>query len=178
MIQNQENTMYGRIAKSITQHRLAVTATVVKTAVMIAATLIAKPVAAANNSTINETAPYYTNQSSNVGSSAWFAGIEEMSLPTLGTMATRTLEFLIGPGTAIPGGDGGLSGPIIMGLVIVGVMMGSVAGTRIGAPAGAVVSLVGTFGLISVGLAPEWIKIVVLGLLGLVTTAAVLRTTA
>lgn len=161
-----------------TARRLAVLVVAAQLVLLIGVVAMGTPAAAANNSTINETAPYYTNQSSNVGSSSWFAGIEEVSLPSIGTMATRTLEFMIGPGQAIPGGDGGLSGPIIMGLVIVGVIMGSVAGTRIGAPGGAVVTLVGTFGLISMGLAPQWLKIVVLGLLGLVTTAAILRSTA
>jgi len=123
-----------------------------------------------------DTGPYYNNSSSTVNGTSWFAGMENVTVSSLGGMATRTLSFIIGPGTTVPGG-GGLSGPIILGLLVAGTFVGAVTGTRIGAPGGAVVALVATFGLISVGLAPAWLKIVILMLLGLVAATAVLRST-
>jgi hypothetical protein len=122
-------------------------------------------------------AGYYNNTTSTVNSSAWFAGIENMSLPTLGQMATRTLGFVIGTGSTIPGG-GTFSGTVITGLVVAGILLGAVSGTKIGAPGGAVIAVVAVFGLISVGLAPAWLKVVLLFLIGLTAAAAILRTSA
>ncbi|RDZ99258.1 hypothetical protein DEQ92_20935, partial [Haloferax sp. Atlit-6N] len=97
-------------------------------------------------------AQYYNNSSGGtVDGDAWFAGMEEMSLSTLGQMLTRTVAFVIGTGSTVPGG-GGFSGTIITGLVLAGVLLGAVSGTRVGAPGGAVVTVVSVFGLISIGL--------------------------
>ena len=57
---------------------------------------------------------YYNNTTCTVNSSTWFAGMENMALPTLGQMTTRTVSFVIGTGSTIPGG-GGFSGTIITG---------------------------------------------------------------
>jgi hypothetical protein len=119
---------------------------------------------------------YYNNSSSTVNGSSWFAGMEQMSLPTMGQMLTRTIAFVIGSGSTVPGG-GGLSGPIVTGLVLSGIFLGAVSGTKIGAPGGAVIAVVAVFSLISVGLAPAWLKVVLLFLLGLTAAAAILRTT-
>lgn len=121
---------------------------------------------------------YYNNSSGGtVNGSAWFAGMEEMSLPTLGQMLTRTAAFVIGTGSTMPGG-GSFSGTIVTGLVLAGVLLGVVSGARIGAPGGAVVAVVSVFGLISIGLAPAWLKVVLLFLVGMTAFAAVYRTTA
>jgi len=121
---------------------------------------------------------YYNNSSGGtVNGSAWFAGMEEMSLPTLGQMLTRTVAFVIGTGSTVPGG-GGFSGTIVTGLVLAGILLGAVSGTRVGVPGGAVVAVVSVFGLIGVGLAPAWLKVVLLFLLGMTAFAAVYRTTA
>ncbi|QGX95936.1 hypothetical protein EI982_14655 [Haloplanus rallus] len=122
-------------------------------------------------------ASYYNNSTSTPEPEPWFAGTEGNTLNGLGRMATRTLSFIIGPGQQIPGG-GGNAGPIIGGIVVAGAFLGGVAGTRLGAPAGAVVAIVTIFGLVSVGLAPVWLKIVLIGLVGLAVTAALLRVTA
>jgi hypothetical protein len=126
---------------------------------------------------INGTAPYYNNSTSTPAPGPWFAGTDGNTLAGLGRMATRTLSFIIGPGGQIPGG-GGTAGPIITGIVVAGAFLGGIAGTRLGAPAGAVVMVTTVFGLISVGLAPVWLKIVLLTLVGLAVTAAILRVTA
>jgi hypothetical protein len=126
---------------------------------------------------INGTAPYYNNSTATPAPDPWFGGTDGNTLFGLGRMATRTLSFIIGPGGQIPGG-GGNAGPIIGGLVIAGAILGGVAGTRLGAPAGAVVAIVTVFGLISVGLAPVWLKIVLIALVGMAVTAAILRVTA
>jgi len=127
---------------------------------------------------INGTAPYYNNSSTATPApDPWFAGTDGNTLAGIGRMATLTLSFIIGPGQQIPGG-GGNAGPIIGGIVVAGAFLGGVAGTRLGAPAGAVVMVTTVFGLISVGLAPVWLKIVLLALVGLVATAAILRVTA
>jgi len=142
--------------------------------VLAALALLSGPVAAQNNSTLNETAPYYANNSSQVNQSAWFAGYENVSLDSIAGMATRLGPFIIGTGPVIPGGVG-YAGPIITGLVVAGVFLGSVAGTGMGSEAGSVVALVTVYGLIEVGLAPAWIKVVVLFLIGTVTAVVVIR---
>lgn len=126
---------------------------------------------------INGSAPYYNNSTSTPQPEPWFAGTEGNTLAGLGRMATRTLSFIIGPGQQIPGG-GGNAGPIIGGIVVAGAFLGGIAGTRLGAPAGAVVAIVTVFGLISVGLAPVWLKVVIIALVGLAVTAALIRVTA
>lgn len=126
---------------------------------------------------INGTAPYYNNSTSTPNPEPWFGDSAGNTLPGLGRMATRTLSFLIGPGQQIPGG-GGFAGPIIGGIVVAGAFLGGIAGTRLGAPAGAVVMVTAVFGLIAVGLAPVWLKIVLIALVGLAVAAALLRVTA
>lgn len=126
---------------------------------------------------INGTAPYYNNSTATPAPEPWFAGTDGNTLAGLGRMATRTLSFIVGPGQQIPGG-GGNAGPIIGGIVVAGAFLGGIAGTRLGAPAGAVVAITTVFGLISVGLAPVWLKIVMIALVGLAVTAAILRVTA
>jgi len=125
---------------------------------------------------INGTAPYYNNSTATPAPEPWFAGTEGNTLAGIGRMATRTLSFIIGPGQQIPGG-GGNAGPIIAGIVVAGAFLGGIAGTRLGAPAGAVVAITTVFGLISVGLAPVWLKVVLITLVGLAVTAAILRVT-
>jgi len=125
---------------------------------------------------INGTAPYYNNSTATPNPKPWFDGTQGNTLPGLGRMVTRTLAFVVGPGGQIPGG-GGYAGPIVMGLILAGAFLGGIAGTRLGAPAGAVVAVVTVFGLISIGLAPVWLKIILIALVGLAVAAAILRVT-
>jgi len=124
--------------------------------------------------TLNDTAPYYANNTSDVGADAWFAGYENVSLDSMVGMATRLGPFIIGTGGTIPGGVG-YAGPIITGLVVAAVFLGSVAGTRMGSEGGSVIALVTAYGLIEVGLAPEWLKVVILMLLGTVAAVVFIR---
>lgn len=127
-----------------------------------------------SNATLNDTAPYYANESAAVNSSAWFAGKSEVSLPNVTGMLTRLGPYIIGTGSTMQGGVG-YSGPIVLGLLVAGVFVGATAGVNLGWEGGSVVSLVVAYGLIDVGLAPPWLKIVVLMLLGSVTAVVALR---
>lgn len=127
-----------------------------------------------NNTTTPTNATYYENESAQVNDSAWFAGHRNVTLDSVVGMATRIGPYIIGTGQPIPGGVG-YAGPIILGLVVAGVFLGSVAGTEMGSPAGIVVALVTAYGLIEVGLAPAWTKVVVLMLLGTVAGVVAIR---
>jgi len=138
-------------------------------------------VAAANNSTyannssnLSKDAPYYVNSSRPTNGSAWFAGHREPSMDNITGMAARVVPRLIGFGNQLPGGVG-YAGPVVLGLVVTGIFAGAVKGVGMSMPSSAVVSLVGAYGLIDVGLAPPWLKIVILMLLGVVASIVVLR---
>ncbi len=151
-------------------------ALLVVTVALLAAT---SPVVADNetdteNATLNDTAPYYNNSSSEIDEEAWFAGYENVTLDSMVGMAMRLGPFIIGTGPTIPGGVG-YAGPIVLGLVVSAVFLGTVAGTGMGSEAGSVVALVVAYGLIEVGLAPEWVKVVVLMLLGTVAAVVLIR---
>jgi len=129
-----------------------------------------------NSSNLTATAPYYANQSADANSTGWFAGREDPTLDNITGMAVRSGPALIGSGRTLPGGVG-YAGPILIGLVVSGVLLGSVWTSAIGIEGGAVVALTAAYGLVSAGLAPAWTKIVVLILLGITVATALFRAT-
>lgn len=131
-------------------------------------------VAQENNSSLNETAPYYDNQTAVGNQTGWVPS--DVSLESLGNLATRFGPFVIGPGTQIPGGTT-YAGTLILGLVMVGVFMGSVMYTSVGAAGGAVVATVAGYGLVNAGLAPAWLRVVLVIILGAIVSIAALRAT-
>ena len=136
--------------------------------------LVSAPAAAADNSTLNETAPYY-NESTTVGNQTdWIPN--NVTLDSLGEMTARIGPYFIGSGQPIPGGNT-YAGTIITGLVMVAIILGSVSLTTIGVGGGTVVASIAGYGLVELGFAPEWMKLVILLIIGSIAAVAVLRTT-
>ncbi len=130
-----------------------------------------------NNSTgLNETAPYYDNATALENQSSWFPNGSTVSLNTLGEMSTRLGSFVIGTGDQIPGGTT-YAGTIITGILMVAVFLGAVSYTNIGSTGGVVVAATVGYGLTSIGLAPPWLKIVLLMLIGVIAAIAAIRVT-
>lgn len=129
-----------------------------------------------NSSNMTETAPYYANQSAPDSASGWFVGLKKPTLDNITGMAVRAGPALVGTGQTLPGGVG-YAGPILIGIVVAGILLGSVWTSSIGIEGGAVVALTAAYGLVSAGLAPAWTKIVVLMLLGIVVATALFRAT-
>lgn len=127
-----------------------------------------------NNSSLNETAPYYDNQTAVGNQTGWVP--VDVTLDSMGEMATRFSTFVIGTGSQIPGGNT-YTGTLMTGLVMVGVFIGAAMFTSVGATGGAVIATVAGYGLVSAGLAPRWLRVVLVIILGTVAAIAVLRTT-
>lgn len=138
------------------------------------ATGMAGSAAAADNSSLNETAPYY-NDSTTVGNqSDWLPS--NVTLDSLGELTGRIGPYFIGTGQPIPGGTT-YAGTIVTGLVMVAIILGSVTLTALGPAGGTVVASIAGYGLTELGFAPEWMKIVILFIIGSIAAVAVLRTT-
>lgn len=131
-------------------------------------------VVSGNNTTINETAPYYNNESGNVTAEGWVAG-PNATLDNIGDMATRFVSLFIGYGSLDPSGTG-YEGVLIMGIIMGGVGLAAISGTRIGPVGGVILSMTVGYGLVGVGLAPVWVKTVLLFGIGIVASVALRRT--
>lgn len=117
---------------------------------------------------------YYANESSNVNSDAWFAGVENATMDDIISMSLRLGPYIIGTGEPV-GGGAGYAGVLLLGLLVAGIFVGAVAGTPLGGSGASVVALIAGYGLVEVGLAPEWMKIVLLFLLGGVASVVFIR---
>ena len=143
----------------------------------VGATATSPAVAQANNTTtpgLNETAPYYENQTAVGNQTGWVPA--NVTLDSIGGLATRFGPFIIGTGETIPGGNT-YAGTLVLGLAMTGVFVGAVMYTSVGMAGGVVVATVGGYGLVSAGLAPRWLRVVLVIILGTVAAIAVLRTT-
>lgn len=129
-----------------------------------------------NNSSLNDTAPYYNNSTSIGNQSEWYPDGENVTLDTLGEMATRLGPYIIGTGEQIPGGAT-YAGTIITGLAVTAVFLGAVAFTSLGAAGGVVVAATVAYGMTTIGLAPPWLKVVLLMIIGVIAAVAALRVT-
>lgn len=146
-------------------------------AVLAVAVLLAGPGVAQNNSTnvtLNDTAPYYDNETALGNQSSWFPQNDTVTLDVLGDLTSRLGPYVIGTGDQIPGGTT-YAGTLVTGVVMVGVFVGALAFTSVGAEGGVVVAAVVGFGLTELGLAPSWLRIVLLMLIGLVASIAARR---
>lgn len=137
-------------------------------------TMTAPVAAQTNNSSINQTAPYYNNSTATVDDDAWFAGLENATMDDIVSMALRVGPYVIGTGDPVAGGTG-YEGPLLLGLVVSGIFLGAIAMTPVGAAGSGIVALVSAFGLVEVGLAPRWVQIVILFLLGSVAAVVAIR---
>lgn len=138
------------------------------------ATGMAGSATAGNDSTLNGTAPYY-NDSTTVGNqSDWLP--TNVTLDSLGELTGRIGPYFIGTGQPIPGGTT-YAGTIVTGLVMVAIILGSVSLTALGPAGGTVVASIAGYGLTELGFAPEWMKLLIVLIIGSIAAVAVLRTT-
>lgn len=154
---------------------LALLATIVIAGVVFV-TIVSGPAAAADNATLNKTAPCYNNSTTVGNQSTWFPDGGNVSLDIIGQMSTRLGSYIIGTGEQIPGGTT-YAGTLVMGLVMVGIILGAVSFTSVGWAGGGVVAATAGYGLVSVGLAPAWLRIVLLMIIGVLAAVAALRIT-
>ncbi|WP_423745092.1 hypothetical protein V5735_03440 (plasmid) [Haladaptatus sp. SPP-AMP-3] len=129
-----------------------------------------------NTTALNDTAPYYENQTAVRNRSSWFPNGSTVSLDTLGQMSLRLGSFVIGTGDQIPGGTT-YAGTIITGILMVAVFLGAISYTNLGSTGGVVVAATIGYGMTSIGLAPPWLKIVLLMIIGSIAAVAALRVT-
>jgi hypothetical protein len=127
-----------------------------------------------NNSTLNETAPYYVNQTTVGNQTGWLPS--NITLDSLGDVVGRTGPLVIGSGEQIPGGTT-FAGTLVTGLIIVAISLGAAAGTPLGWVGGAVVAPTLAYGLAELGLAPTWMPYVIVFIVGTVAAVAAYRTT-
>lgn len=145
-------------------------------ALFVVATLagiVAPAVAQTNNSSLEEKAPYYANNTSHVANESWMAGREEPTLDTVLHYATRVGGFIIGPGDRTVGAAA--SGTLALGLVVAGAMGGTLLTSGVGPVGGSVLGLVTLAGLVGVGLAPAWTLAVSLFGVGIVLSIVVVN---
>jgi hypothetical protein len=127
---------------------------------------------AANTADVDEVAPYYADNTTQLDNESWFEGNENATLDSFVTMLTRLGTFVIGD---TPAQNGGPGGAIVVGLVLAAAMGSTMVKNGPGPVGGVVLGLVGLAGVTAVGLAPVWLLPVVLFVLGLILTSVVVR---
>jgi hypothetical protein len=142
------------------------------------AALLAAPAAgqAGNTPTaspsLDEKAPYYSNDTADVDNETWLEGRREPTLANVTHLLTRVGGFVIGDA---PAQGGGYAGPMITAIVLGGAIMGAVAGTGVGIVGGGVLLVTGFFGLVSLAVAPVWLYPVAIFVVGGIVSMIVLR---
>lgn len=122
-------------------------------------------VAAENNTSINDTGPYYNDTTKNVSMEAWLNGSQNASLDDIVGMALRIGPVVVGVGPMAPGGIGN-AGTFVVALLVIGAAFGAIVGTGVGM-VGTVVLAVAVFAsIVAAGIAPEWLFAVLLFGLG------------
>lgn len=156
------------------QRQAAVLAAVAVVAALFAGVVspVAAQTATPTNSSVDDKAPYYADNTTQLDNESWFAGNENATLDSFITMLTRLGTFVIGD---TPAQNGGPGGAIVVGLVLAGAMGSTMVRNGPGPVGGAVLGLVGLAGVTAVGLAPAWLLPVVLFVLGLILTSVVVR---
>ena len=161
--------------------------TVIATALLLTSVLLVgtvvvflQPVgtsAAANNTTnISDQAPYYDNES-NISNPdpGWFNG-GNVTLDGVVDMVTRIPGYIIGTGQQDQSGTGFI-GVLLTGLLMAGGALGMIMGAGVGAIGGTIVALAVGFGLTTVGLAPAFIRPILLFAIGILAATAFRRAT-
>ena len=126
-------------------------------------------VAQDNNSTINGTAPYYDNQTTQVDNQSWMSGRENATLDNTFHFASRITTFVVGDG------DQAADGPLLVGLFVLGAVLGVTVGSGVGIVGGGVLTVIALFGASAMDLAPGWLYPVALFGVGLLLAASFKR---
>lgn len=130
--------------------------------------------AAANNNTTN----YYNNstqqdEASNTTGAGWIAG-ENATLENLLDMATRLGPVFIGSGTLDQSGTG-FTGILILALTLVGSTLTAMRGAGVGPVGGSILGMTLSYGLVEIGFAPPWTKVLLLFGLGIAAAIVIKR---
>lgn len=120
---------------------------------------------------VTEKAPYYDEPIS-VANESWLEGRENATLPNVLNMASRFGSFIVGDDVAGQG-DVGSAGPLLVGAVIVGMLIGAVAGAGVGFVGGGVLTVVAVALVTTTNTAPQWLWGVMLFAIGVVLASVI-----
>lgn len=120
-----------------------------------------------SNTTIEDVAPYYPEHPS-VDNESWTEGNENASANSIGTYLSRLGTFVIGS-------DSSSGGAMVTGMVLLGAMLGAVVRSRVGLIGGGVLTVASLWGVVGIGLAPEWVLGITMFGVALVLSAAMRR---
>jgi hypothetical protein len=154
------------------------TAAVLLVGAAVALGVAAEPAAAqannSTNSTISDRAGYYNETNVSATGDSWWADLDPAApLETTVALGQRFPSF-VGVGAQDPSGTG-FQGALLTALIMVGFGVGAVARTRIGEVGGTILSLVIGYALTDFGLAPVWLKPLLVLPIALLAAIAVIR---
>lgn len=126
-----------------------------------------------NNSSVDSNAPYYVGADDEVANGSWLPG-DEATLENVLALASRFGTFVVGDRPAQ--GEGvGSAGPLLVGAILVGGMLGATVRSGVGSVGGGVLAIVSVVGLAAIDVAPSWLYAVGLFALGIVLAAVAKR---
>lgn len=118
----------------------------------------------------NESLPGYYDghRTQDLNNDSWTEGNEEADADSITTYASRL-------GTFVVGSDGASSGPVLTGMLLLGSLLSMTVGARVGMVGGGVLAVIGLWGIVSVGLAPQWLLPVAMFGVGLLLASGARR---
>lgn len=125
-----------------------------------------------NETNQTEPAPYYDNTSTDVDNESWTAGNEDATFENITTYVSRIGTFVIG---SDPGDNNAPTGPLIIGLMVLGAGLGVTVGSDLGIVSGAVLAVLSLAGVSAVGIFPQWVYAIGLFGVGLMLSASFKR---
>ena len=123
---------------------------------------------------VDEKAPYYDGANTEVQNESWMQGRDRATLENVLHLASRFGTFVVGGGESAQGGIGS-AGPLLVGTVLLGAMIGASVRSGVGSVGGGVLSIAGIVGLQAIDVAPSWLYPVVLFGLGIVLSSVFKR---
>lgn len=116
---------------------------------------------------------YYDNETYSGADEGWF-GDGDASLEQVLNMTTKIPTYVVGTGE-LDQSKTGYVGLLLSGIIMAGAALGAVMGAGTGPVGGTIVALVTGFGLVSIGFAPGWTKVIMLFGIGALTALAFRR---
>lgn len=121
-----------------------------------------------NETNVSDKAPYYENETTDVGNESWTDGRENATADNIMHYATRLGSFVVG-------GDGSSSGPLLMGMIVLGGILGVTIGSGVGIVGGGVIAVAALFAVVAIDIAPAWFYAVGLFGIGILLAASIKR---
>lgn len=116
---------------------------------------------------------YYDNTSTTVNNQSYFDGRENATLDNTVGMLTRLGTYIVGTDDSDTSLSGGAT--LVFGAIVWGAVLAMSSWSRTGMVGGGVLGTAAVAGLVSTGLAPEWLWFVVLLVAGGLLSGPVLR---